>query len=376
MQDIIQFINEYKGIALHNSRKSIGCPDGIEHNYKEGFIELDYDSGNCYAFIYNKKKNLVLFGESGDVHREIFNEYKDTDKGDEIGLNKISDTRQLRYTGPMYDSWRGEYKAKDKMSEWYEENKAILKELCEGRIWYFSDGIKYELGQYDEDWIEDHEKEVESFDSINKNVRAYIAFWNDLPAGKFKEYCDNIIKLFNAERGKDVKIVEYVAVGNNGEALFMNINEAPKQKITKRSKQYQNEVDQVWKYHADVTAEGRAKKRKLMTGYIKSRNAHFQKERYDKTDSKTAAEFHHKYTKRYDHKSGKMVWGEKIGDSLQMKTINDIISESSDNDTFTLQFTKEEMEILYSKIKATCQISMSVRQKIEALCKENHIEAK
>lgn len=66
----------------------------------------------------------------------------------------------------------------------------------------------------------------------------------------------------------------------------------------------------------------------------------------------------------------------KIEDNLQMKTINDIISESSDNDIFTLQLTKEEMEILYGKIKATCQSSMSVRQKIEALCKENHIEAK
>ena len=313
MKNLFSFINEYKGHAIRDKEKSIGDPDEIQHFFGQGWVKLKFNKDNAYPFVYNKKLDKIILGSANSIHNNIFTS-NNADKLKEMGLDGVDNVRQLRYCCGMDDDT-------EEIDRWYEENKKYVDETICGRIWY---NAQDDFESWDSE--EQAAQMAELFGDLKDldSSKCYVANWNEIEPNEFKEVLDNIVKHFSKEHNKKIK--SYIAIDNNGEPIELELGNNDV-KIDKRSSDHEKEIEHAWQYHTDTSAHGRAKKRELTHGWIKSRDEHFQKTRYNHTDSKTAAEFHNKFTKRYDAKSGKYVWGEKIGDSLQMKSIKDYIAE-------------------------------------------------
>lgn len=305
---------EYKGHAIRDKEKSIGDPDEIQHFFGQGWVKLKFNKDNAYPFVYNKKLDKIIFGSANSIHNNIFTS-NNADKLKEMGLDGVDNVRQLRYCCGMDDDT-------EEIDRWYEENKKYIDETICGRIWY---NAQDDFESWDSE--EQAAQMAELFGDLKDldSSKCYVANWNEVAPNDFKKVLDNIVKHFSKEHNKKIK--SYIAIDNNGEPIELEVGNNDV-KIDKRSSDHEKEIEHAWQYHTDTSAHGRAKKRELTHGWIKSRDEHFQKTRYNHTDSKTAAEFHHKFTKRYDAKSGKYVWGEKIGDSLQTKTVKDYICEA------------------------------------------------
>lgn len=366
MISLLNYIVEYKGHAIRDKEKSIGDPDEIKHYFDSGWVHLKFNKDNAYPYVYNKKLNKIIFGKPNSIHNNIFTSENEKELK-EIGLENITKIGQIRYCC-------GEDDDTEEIDKWYEENKQYVDNTICGRLWYDA--------QDDfESWGSEEQAEqmaaifgkLKNFDSC----KCYVVNWNEIEPNEFQQINDAIVELFAKEH--NIKIKSYIAIDNNGEPIEMFVGENTK--VEKRSIEREKEISNLMNIHnpqhGESWEEFRKRKHEATKGYNKSRGKHFQRDYYNQTKSKTAAEWHNNKTKRYNSQTGKMEWGKKIGDSLEMKTIKNYILEStSETDTFTLHFTKEEMKLLYSKIKATCESSMSIRQKIETLCKENHINAK
>lgn len=312
MKSLIHFINEYKGHAAHDGNRSVGDPDMIKHLFAQGWVKLKFNKDNAYPYVYNKKLNKIIIGESGTIHNNIFTT-KYLDQLKELGLEKVESIKEIRYCCGLDDDT-------NEIDKWYEQNKKYVDNTICGRIWY---NAQDDFQTWEPQYKDNMEAILDPVNDLD-STKCYVAHWNEVEPNEFKTVTDNIVKLFAKHINKQIK--SYIGIDNNGEPIELIVDKG-NVKVDKRSKEFEKEIDYAWQYHTDNTEHGRKRKHDLIKGYIKSRDEHFQKTRYNHTNSKTAAEFHNKFTKRYDTKSGKYVWGEKIGDSLQMKTITNYITE-------------------------------------------------
>lgn len=244
-----------------------GDPDRIVHHKKI----YDFDSEYARAFIFNKKENNCLWSNPGSTHNDILFDLDNSERR-KFCLYK-HDKRPIRFV------------------EYLSEEKQAQINKC-GRIWV-----------------------IPNDKSKHRKFDVYIAWWNELSKTEFKKFNDRVIALYNKEFNYNIE--SYIAIDNNGKFVLVE-PDGNEITIDKRDEKRKEDVEILKCIHLATQEE----KREFFKGFKKARTEHFQKTRYNHTDSKTAAEFHDKYVSRYDPISGKMSWGKNIGDSLIDNTFN------------------------------------------------------
>lgn len=286
MKSIINYLSEAK---FANSNNRYGTPDFFKHNDKY----YEYTENEARPFIYNKQLKKVLWGKPGESHYDMIDMLTKTEK-DNFGLINVTDTNDLRW------DWFEEYDTKkdidNAIKQWNKEHP-VANNFLLGRVW--------------------HSKNEDTWDN-------FIVWWNELTKLQFTRLCNFIINDYNKKNitEEDELISDYYAIDNNGEFIEMNVNDNITRNITPRNKKYQEVIKKMRAIHLATQEE----KRKYFELYRKHRDEYFQK-LYNKTKSGTEAEWHNNKVKRYNPITGKMEWGEKIGDSLEIKSIRNYILE-------------------------------------------------
>ena len=284
-----------------NSRKRIdrnGTPDFITHTIRG--IERNYcwRDESARPFIYNIETGKVLWGERTDSHNNII---FDTSREilNKFGLGNVHSVNDLR--------WDEFYSYSDEQIkheiDMFNKHNPQASNFYLGRVWHAQLSSKK--------WV------------------AYIVWWNELSKKEFTKLNNKIIKDFNynfEDGPNEPEIIKYYAIDNNGNIKRMDVNDDKEKSIEARNQEIKDEIKAARAIHLATQKE----KREYFEIFRKNRAEHQQKELYNTTKSKTGAEFHNNKTKRYNPITGKMEWGEKIGDSLEIKSLNDYVVERSD----------------------------------------------
>lgn len=243
-----------------------GSPDYIVHHKSE----YNFDSDFARAFIYNIKANKILWSAPGKTHNDILFDLDDESRD---LFNLYHNGNPIRYVDYISDG----------------ELEKINK--C-GRIWVIPNNV-----------------------SKHRKFDVYVAWWNELSENDFIKYNKFIVSEYNKKFNYNLE--SFVGVDNNG--YFLLIDPDGKEiVIDKQDKSRKHDLEILKAIHLATQEE----KRKFFKGYRKIRDKNFQSKYYNNTKSKTAAEFHNNKTKRYNPITGKIEWGEKIGDSLEDNYIN------------------------------------------------------
>lgn len=295
MKSIIDYFSEAKfANSLKRNAKS-GTPDGFTHNFKGHNINFTWDDESAHPFIYNKRKKLIAWGNPGNSHYDMISDMGNDEKI-KMGLENIDKISQLRWD--WFENYDNQSEVNKAIKLWNKRHP-IANDFCLGRIWHENLGSKY---------------------------ITYLVWWNELTQLQFTRYSNYVINDYNNVIGKKLnepKINDYYAIGNNGEFIEMDVNDNVSKKIKPRDNKTKNLIKQMRAIHLATQEE----KRKYFELYRKQRNEYFQK-LYDKTKSGTEAEWHNNKVKRYNSITGKMEWGDKIGDSLEIKSIKNYILET------------------------------------------------
>ncbi len=146
----------------------------------------------------------------------------------------------------------------------------------------------------------------------------YVTWWDDCVNGSKFIYINKIvIKRYNKKYKSNID--SFVCISNKFDVILVNKNNTNGIEINNND----NNIEMLRKIHLATQEE----KRKFYNDYRKNKYDYLQKTLYNSTKSKTAAEFNNNKVKRYNINTGKMEYGEKIGDSLIMKNIIDYILE-------------------------------------------------
>lgn len=289
-------ILEAKFANSEKREKRSGTPDLITHTIRG--IERNYcwRDETARPFIYNIKKDKVLWGDRANSHNHlIVNASSETLK--EFGLKNIKSVLNLRWNEFYY------YTGKELKHEidMFNKHNPQASDFYLGRLWHVQLSSKK--------WV------------------AYVVWWNELSKQEFTKLNNKIVKDFNhnfEDGPNEPEIIKYYAIDNNGNLKRMDVNDNKEKSIEARNKEIKDEIKAARAIHLATQKE----KREYFEIFRKNRAEHQQKELYNSTKSKTGAEFHNNKTKRYNPITGKMEWGEKIGDSLEIKSLHDYVIES------------------------------------------------
>ena len=242
-----------------NEKDNYGNPDHISHHDKI----YDYDSKYAVAFIYNISNDMCIWSEPGKTHNDIL---FDLDSKTRKKMNLYVENKPVRYV-----EWLSEYDL-DK------ENKC-------GRIWVIPNNV-----------------------SKHRKYDVYIAWWDLLDDYNFVICNKTILKKYNEKF--HIKLESCIAIDNNGKFILFT-PEDDKIVLDKTDKSRVEDLSILKWIHLTTQKE----KKDYLYSDIKERDIKFQNELYNKTKSKTAAEWHNNKVRKYDPKTGKTYWGEKIGDN-------------------------------------------------------------
>lgn len=276
-----------------------GTPDALTNKIDGHSVTHYWSDYDAVPFIYNKKLNKILWGFNSDSHFDMLHSLSPRAKT-EIGLPKNVDSiSELRWD--WFENYDTDEDAQEAIDKWNDKHP-YASDFYLGRLWHHD--YSNELG-YNLPWV------------------TYIVWWNELTSAEFTKFNNIIINAYNKneDREGEPKITKYYAIDNNGDIKEMDVNNNEAKYIDKRSKDSKEIIKTARNIHTATQDE----KRKYFELFRKARAEKMQNELYNKTKSKTAAEFHNNKTKRYDPITGKMVWGEKIGDSLQTTHLKDYI---------------------------------------------------
>ena len=285
-------------------RDKHGTPDRITNMVNGQYTVHNWDDYEAVPFIYNKKLNKILWGFNSDSHFDILRSLSKQAKID-FGLPaNIYGVSDLRWD--WFENYEDEEEANEEIARWNEEHP-YASDFYLGRMWHY---------------------EFNDPDTGETKWIAYIVWWNELTSSEFTKFNNIIINAYNKrtdnkkeDREGEPEITKYYAIDNNGDIKEMNVNNNETKYIDKRSKDSKEIIKNARNIHNATQDE----KRKYFELFRKARAEKMQNELYNKTKSKTAAEFHNNKTKRYDPITSKMVWGEKIGDSLQITHLKDYV---------------------------------------------------
>lgn len=300
IKDIIEssFSNSVNRYEKH------GTPDKLTNKIDGYSVTHYWDDYDAVPFIYNKKLNKILWGFNSDSHFDMIQSLSPRAKT-EIGLPKNVDcASDLRWD--WFEDYETDEDAQEAIDKWNDEHP-YASDFYLGRLWHHN-----------------YSKEPDD----NLPWVAYIVWWNELTSSEFTKFNNIIISAYNKrtdnkkeDREGEPEITKYYAIDNNGDIKEMDVNNNETKYIDKRSKDSKEIIKKARNIHTATQDE----KRKYFELFRKARAEKMQNELYNKTKSKTAAEFHNNKTKRYDPITGKMVWGEKIGDSLQTTHLKDYV---------------------------------------------------
>lgn len=289
-------ILEAKFANTEKRERRNGTPDFITHTIRG--IERNYHwrDETARPFIYNINKDKVLWGNSGDSHNDLIVD-SEAETLKEFGLGNVNSVSDLRW------------------DEFYSYTGKEIKREIDQFNKEFPEASKFYLGRI---W---HAK------LKSKKWVAYVVWWNELSKQEFTKLNNKIVKDFNhnfEDGPNEPEIIKYYAIDNNGNLKRMDVNDNKEKSIEARNKEIKDEIKAARAIHLATQKE----KREYFEIFRKNRAEHQQKELYNSTKSKTEAEFHNNKTKRYNPITGKMEWGEKIGDSLEIKSLHDYVIES------------------------------------------------
>ena len=247
-----------------------GTPDRITNTVNGHYTVHTWDDYEAVPFMYNKKLNKIVWGFNSDSHFDILDSLSKQAKID-FGLPPI-----VRGVSDLRWDWFENYEddeAEEAIARWNEKHP-YASDFYLGRMWHY----KYEDPDTGETkWI------------------AYIVWWNELTSSEFTKFNNIIIKAYNErtdekreDREGEPEITKYYAIDNNGEIQEMNIENNERKYIDKRSKESKKIITAARNIHTGTEKE----KRKYFELFRKDRAEKLQNELYNKTKSKTAAEFH------------------------------------------------------------------------------------
>lgn len=242
------------------SKHRKNTPDGIEYSKNKKY---KFDSKYARAFIYNSNSGKILWSEPTQVHNDILMFISDKDK------TKFGLADDVFFIDELY-------------------NDKQYKHFKCGRIWV-----------------------IPNKKSKNRNYDVYIAWWNELTQKEFNTFNKSIVDDYNKLYNTD--ILSYMVVDNNGK--FILVADGDEIEITAADKKRKNDLLILRAIHLASSEE----KHQYMKAFLKNRNDRLQRELYNHTKSKTAAEYNNIKT---------------IGDSLEinnnihMKSLLDFILEN------------------------------------------------
>ena len=220
-------------------------PDKIVYNKDKKY---KFDSEFATAFIVDIDTKTILWSEAGQTHNDILF-YADDDIKEKMGLGDVL------FVDEIYN------------------NKKYSKHIKCGRIWV-----------------------IPNNKSKNRKYDVYIAWWQELSNNEFNTLNKLVVTDYNKRNKTDIK--SYMIVDNNG--VFKLIAFDEEIKIDAQSDARKEDMQILFAIHLANSEE----KRKYLSNWLKDRNRHNQERLYNKTKSKTAAEYNHIKT---------------IGDSLEIK---------------------------------------------------------
>ena len=220
-------------------------PDKIVYNKDKKY---KFNSEFATAFIVDTNTKTILWSEAGQTHNDILF-YVDDDIKEKMGLDDVL------FVDEIYS------------------NKDYSKHIKCGRIWV-----------------------IPNNKSKNRKYDVYIAWWQELTNAEFNTLNKFVITDYNKKHNTDIK--SYMIVDNNG--VFKLIAFDEEIKIDPQSEVRKDDMQILFAIHLANSEE----KRKYLSNWLKDRNKHNQERLYNKTKSKTAAEYNHIKT---------------IGDSLEIK---------------------------------------------------------
>ena len=248
MQEFSRKSSGHRSNAGIKSRAKVGTrtgtPDRIYFNKDKEYF---FDSKNARAIIYFLDTDEIFWSEESGIHNDLLFNMSDKDK-ERNGIDDVLFVDELE----DYDNVRT------------------------GRIWV-----------------------IPNNKSKNRKFDVYIAWWENLSEAEFNKCNKNVIKQYKKDFGKD--IFSAMIVDNNGKFVLFDGNEYLK--ITEQSKNREEDLFVLKQIHLASQAE----KHKYLRLYLNNRNTHNQEKYYNKTKSKTAAEYNSIKT---------------IGDSLEVNNIN------------------------------------------------------
>jgi hypothetical protein len=232
-------------------------PDTVDHVIDEQPVSFDYMSEFAYPFFYNTKTNEIIIGYAGETHGRTLDKYVDAH----------SDWRKkFNIDSPKYDYI---ITPLDLIFTRFDSDGPLKpSHIIFGRIWDLTNVYEYE----------------EINDETSGGVKQFIiAYWNELNDKSFKNVTDTIINKFCKDNNYNISDYTVYAVDNNNYVIDYTHNK----KFNKRTEKNKRLVNSLQAIHLATQKE----KRSFYKEYRRNRNEFFQKTRYNKTKSKTEAEW-------------------------------------------------------------------------------------
>ena len=236
-------------------------PDKIIYNKDKKY---KFNSEFARAFIFDTDTDKIIWSDPGETHNDILF-YVDDEIKEKVGLSDIL------FVDEIY-------------------NKLTAHIKC-GRIWV-----------------------IPNNKSKNRKYDVYIAWWQELSSKQFNKFNKIIITNYNKKYNTDIE--SYMIVDNNGNFKLIAFDEEIE--IEPQSETRKEDMEILFAIHLATSDE----KKQYLGNWLRDREQHKQERLYNKTKSKTAAEYNHIKT---------------IGDSLEqnnytlkhnMKSLLDFIIEA------------------------------------------------
>lgn len=232
-------------------------PDNVEHIIDEQPVSFSYMSKFAYPFFYNTKTNEIIIGDARSTHGRTLDKY--VDKHDDWRKNLNIDNPKYDYIVTPLDLI---------FTRFDDDGPLKPSHIIFGRIWDLTNVYRYE----------------EINDKKSGGVKQFIiAYWNELDDKLFKNVTDTIINKFCENNNYNLDDYTIYAVDNNNFVIDYTHN----RKFNKRTEKNKQLVNSLQAIHLATQEE----KRSFYKEYRRNRNEFFQKTRYNKTKSKTEAEW-------------------------------------------------------------------------------------
>lgn len=242
-------------------------PDLVKH----GNDSFDYTAPFAVPFIYNAKTNYIMFGDDGGITHIDMLELSEESGEDWTELLSLYGTEFEDLNCADFVRLRLNADTKNKYPD----------HVIFGRIWDLSNvkGSMYEIN----DRVDYEYYTQDEIDAVKDKNELVIAYWNEIEQTTFKKITNKLVDdfcKFNKLNKNDYTI--YV-VDNNNEVINFTENVV----INKRTETNKKLLNSLQRIHLATQEE----KKTFFKEFVRNRNSYNQRTKYNKTKSRTEAEW-------------------------------------------------------------------------------------